>query len=144
MNATQKTDTRWDFAIVGGGIAGLAIAEMLQRSGASVILLEKNKTLCAEASAEQQGWFHTGALYTALPSNFFCRTMVGNLDDLVDYYSDFSNMNLRVEKRRRRCSTAGHWKSLCQIVSSNSPQSAQALGMACPWRSQAYASRWHR
>ena len=98
MNATRQTDTRWDFAIVGGGIAGLAIAEMLQRSGASVLLLEKNKTLCAEASAEQQGWFHTGALYTALPSNFFCRTMVGNLDDLVDYYSDFSNMNLRVEK----------------------------------------------
>lgn len=87
-----------DFAIVGGGIAGLAIAEMLQRSGASVVLLEKNKTLCSEASAEQQGWFHTGALYTALPNNFFCRTMVGNLDDLVDYYSGFPNMNLRVDK----------------------------------------------
>jgi len=87
-----------DFAVVGGGIAGLAVAEMLQRSGASVVLLEKNKTLCSEASAEQQGWFHTGALYTALPSNFFCRTMVGNLDDLVDYYSWFPNMNLRVDK----------------------------------------------
>lgn len=87
-----------DFVIVGGGIAGLAIAEMLQRSGASVVLLEKNKTLCSEASAEQQGWFHTGALYTALPNNFFCRTMVGNLDDLVDYYSGFPNMNLRVDK----------------------------------------------
>lgn len=88
----------WDFAVVGGGIAGLAIAEMLQRSGASVLLLEKNRTLCAEASAEQQGWFHTGALYTALPNNFFCRTMVGNLDDLVDYYSGFPNMTLRVDK----------------------------------------------
>lgn len=99
MKPTHFADTHhWDFAVVGGGIAGLAIAEMLQRSGASVLLLEKNKTLCAEASAEQQGWFHTGALYTALPNNFFCRTMVGNLDDLVDYYSDFSNMNLRVEK----------------------------------------------
>ncbi|MEW6543949.1 MAG: FAD-dependent oxidoreductase [Nitrospirota bacterium] len=87
-----------DFAVVGGGIAGLAIAEMLQRSGASVILLEKNRTLCSEASAEQQGWFHTGALYTALPSNFFCRTMVGNLDDLMDYYSGFPGMNLRVDK----------------------------------------------
>lgn len=87
-----------DFAVVGGGIAGLAIAEMLQRSGASVALLEKNKTLCSEASAEQQGWFHTGALYTALPNNFFCRTMVGNLDDLVDYYSGFPSMNLRVDK----------------------------------------------
>jgi hypothetical protein len=87
-----------DFAVVGGGIAGLAVAEMLQRSGASVVLLEKNKTLCSEASAEQQGWFHTGALYTALPNNFFCRTMVGNLDDLVDYYRWFPNMNLRVDK----------------------------------------------
>jgi len=87
-----------DFAVVGGGIAGLAIAEMLQRSGASVVLLEKNATLCSEASAEQQGWFHTGALYTALPNNFFCRTMVGNLDDLVDYYGGFPHMNLRVDK----------------------------------------------
>lgn len=87
-----------DFAVVGGGIAGLAIAEMLQRSGASVVLLEKNQLLCSEASAEQQGWFHTGALYTALPNNFFCRTMVGNLDDLVDYYGGFPQMNLRVDK----------------------------------------------
>ncbi|MGF1614135.1 MAG: FAD-dependent oxidoreductase [Gammaproteobacteria bacterium] len=89
---------RADFLVLGGGIAGLAIAELLQRSGASVVLLEKNETLCAEASAEQQGWFHTGALYAALPGNFFCRTLVGNLDDLVDYYSMFPNMNLRVDK----------------------------------------------
>lgn len=89
---------RSDFLVLGGGIAGLAIAELLQRSGASVVLLEKEETLCSEASAEQQGWFHTGALYTALPGNFFCRTLVGNLDDLVDYYSVFPNMNLRVDK----------------------------------------------
>jgi glycine/D-amino acid oxidase-like deaminating enzyme len=89
---------RMDFAVVGGGIAGLAIAELLQRSGASVLLLEKNPRLCAEASAEQQGWFHTGALYTALPNQFYFRAMVGNLDDLVDYYSGFSGMNLRVDK----------------------------------------------
>jgi glycine/D-amino acid oxidase-like deaminating enzyme len=90
--------TPFDFAVVGGGIAGLAIAELLQRSGVSVGLFEKNQTLCGEASAEQQGWFHTGALYAALPENFFCRTMVGNLDDLVDYYSGFPNMNLRIDK----------------------------------------------
>ncbi len=86
----------YDFAVVGGGIAGLAIAELLQRSGASVVLIEKNDTLCGEASAEQQGWFHTGALYSALPDRFFCRTLAGNLDDLVDYYSEFPNMNLRI------------------------------------------------
>ena len=49
----------------GGGIAGLAIAELLQRSGASVVLIEKNKTLCSEASGEQQGWFSYGrSLYS--------------------------------------------------------------------------------
>jgi hypothetical protein len=93
-----STRASFDFAVIGGGIAGLAIAELLQRSGVSVALFEKNPTLCGEASAEQQGWFHTGALYAALPENFFCRTMVGNLDDLVDYYSAFPNMNLRVDK----------------------------------------------
>ena len=95
---STSNDTSFDFAVVGGGIAGLAIAELLQRSGVSVGLFEKNGTLCGEASAEQQGWFHTGALYAALPDNFFCRTMVGNLDDLVDYYSEFPNMNLRIDK----------------------------------------------
>ncbi len=89
---------RLDFAVVGGGIAGLAIAELLQRSGASTLLVEKNGRLCGEASAEQQGWFHTGALYAAMPNQFFLRAMVGNLDDLVDYYSEFPGMNLRLEK----------------------------------------------
>jgi len=92
----ESASCTYDFAVVGGGIAGLAVAELLQRSGASVVLVEKNETLCSEASAEQQGWFHTGALYSALPDQFFCRTLAGNLDDLVDYYSDFPNMNLRI------------------------------------------------
>jgi glycine/D-amino acid oxidase-like deaminating enzyme len=100
-------DSKWDFAVVGGGIAGLAISELLQRSGASVVLLEKNKTLCSEASAEQQGWFHTGALYTALPDEFFFRAMVGNLDDLIDYYRGFPNMNLRVDKHVSSASLEG-------------------------------------
>lgn len=94
----EDENRMWDFVVVGGGIAGLAIAEMLQRSGASVLLLEKNKTLCGGASSEQQGWFHTGALYAALPQNSFFRALVGNLDDLVDYYSGFTNMNLRIDK----------------------------------------------
>ena len=104
MNASQRT---LDFAVVGGGIAGLAIAELLQRSGASVVLIEKNKTLCSEASGEQQGWFHTGALYTALPDQFFFRAMVGNLDDLIDYYRAFPNMNLRVDKHVSSSSPEG-------------------------------------
>lgn len=95
----KTNDKRSDFLVLGGGIAGLAIAELLQRSGASVVLLEKNETLCSEASSEQQGWFHTGALYAPLRRNIFCRNLLGNLDDLIDYYSAFPNMNLRVDKQ---------------------------------------------
>ena len=83
-----------DFIVVGGGIAGLAIAELLQRSGRGVLLLEARERLCARSSAEQQGWFHTGALYAGLPSSRFFRQLVGNLDDLQNYYGGFPRMNL--------------------------------------------------
>ena len=85
----------YDYIVVGGGIAGLTIAELLQRSGRSVLLLEARSQLCSDASAQQHGWFHTGALYAALPSSQFFRILVGNLDDLINYYSAFPRMNLR-------------------------------------------------
>ncbi len=83
-----------DFIVVGAGIAGLAIAEILQRSGRSVLLLEAKERICGESSAQQQGWFHTGALYAALPSGRSFRQLVGNLDDVLNYYACFPNMNL--------------------------------------------------
>jgi hypothetical protein len=129
-----------DFAVVGGGIAGLAIAEMLQRSGASVILLEKNKTLCSEASAEQQGWFHTGALYTALPNNFFCRTMVGNLDDLVDYYSGFPGMNLRVDKHIYTTDREGWFANRTNFYAYTSTQGV-SWAWKLPWAVALYRAK---
>lgn len=84
----------YDFVVVGAGIAGLVTAELLQRSGRSVLLLEARDTICGQSSAEQQGWFHTGALYAALPSGTFFRQLVGNLDDLLNYYRCFPDMNL--------------------------------------------------
>jgi glycine/D-amino acid oxidase-like deaminating enzyme len=84
----------YDFVVVGAGIAGLACAELLQRSGSHVLLVEGGDRVCQAASAQQQGWFHTGALYAALPTSAYFRGLIGNLDDLFNFYSCFPAMNL--------------------------------------------------
>ena len=88
---------RFEFTILGGGIAGLAIAEIFARSGFSVCLIEKNDQLCTETSGMHHEWFHFGSLYSIFPSNQFLRTVVGGIDDLLLYYRDFQGMNLRVD-----------------------------------------------
>ena len=98
----------YDYIVVGGGVAGLAVAELLQRAGRNVLLVEANDWLCGEASAQQQGWFHTGALYAALPTNEYFRKLVGNLDDLLNYYSGFPRMNL-VAGRNLMMTTREGW-----------------------------------
>jgi hypothetical protein len=90
---------RFDISIVGGGVAGLATAEIFARSGFSVCLIEKNEKLCMEASGMHHEWFHFGSLYSIFPSNQFLRTMVGGIDDLLLYYRDFEGMNLRIEAK---------------------------------------------
>jgi glycine/D-amino acid oxidase-like deaminating enzyme len=91
----------YDYVIVGGGIAGLAIAEIFARSGRSVVLIERNAQLCQETSATQHGWFHFGSLYSIFPQNQFLRTMVGGVEDLLEYYSGFPGMNIQVSKEGR-------------------------------------------
>lgn len=87
---------KYDLAVVGGGIAGLAIAEIFARSGRKVVLLERNEQICQEASASQHGWFHFGSLYSIFPQNQFLRTLVGGVEDLLAYYSAFPGMNIQI------------------------------------------------
>src|SRR5689334_3994809 len=140
IRMSGSSGTSFDFAVVGGGIAGLAIAELLQRSGVSVGLFEKNHALCGEASAEQQGWFHTGALYAALPENFFCRTMVGNLDDLIDYYSGFPNMNLRIDKHISSTSQQGWFSNRTNFYAYTSLRGVQ-WHWKLPWAIALYRAK---
>lgn len=85
----------FEIAVVGGGIAGLAIAEIFQRSGHKVVLFERSDGLCGEASGGHHGWFHFGSLYSIFPQKQFLRTMVGGIEDLLDYYSGFEGMNIK-------------------------------------------------
>lgn len=97
MGSIMKAEERiWDFVVVGAGIAGLAIAELFSRSKLRVALLEKNPKICQEASGVHHSWFHFGSLYSIFPNNQFMRTLVGGIDDLLAYYSQFPAMNIRV------------------------------------------------
>jgi glycine/D-amino acid oxidase-like deaminating enzyme len=88
---------RYDVVIAGGGIAGLATAEMFARSGRRVLLLEKNERLCSETSGMHHEWFHFGSLYSIFPRRQFLRTLAGGVEDLLEYYRDFDGMNLRLD-----------------------------------------------
>ncbi len=87
---------QFEIIVVGGGIAGLATAEIFARSGISVCLIEKNEKICQESSGIHHEWFHFGSLYSIFPNPQFLRTMVRGIDDLLHYYRDFKGMNLRV------------------------------------------------
>ena len=42
----------FEWGIIGGGIAGIAISEILSREGNSVTLIEKNELLASETTRE--------------------------------------------------------------------------------------------
>lgn len=52
--------------ILGSGIAGLSVAEILSRNGWRITLLESSNELGGHASRATQNWLHTGWLYAAL------------------------------------------------------------------------------
>jgi glycine/D-amino acid oxidase-like deaminating enzyme len=85
----------YDWIVVGAGAAGISIAEMLSRLGLKILLLEKNQQLAAETSKIFHEWLHTGALYTLVPDRLkTTRYLLGAIDDLFEYYSGYTRMNL--------------------------------------------------
>ena len=86
----------FDWIIVGGGIAGISLSEILTREGHSVALIEKKNKLASVTTREFHEWFHTGSLYTLLKDDMkTLKYVLGSLDDLLEFYSSFAKMNLK-------------------------------------------------
>lgn len=86
---------KFEWAIIGSGIAGIVSSEILTREGHSTILIEKNDKLASETTRDFHEWIHTGSLYTLIPDNLLTlKFILGAIDDLLEYYSFYSNMNL--------------------------------------------------
>ncbi|MGF1608700.1 MAG: FAD-dependent oxidoreductase [Kiloniellales bacterium] len=84
----------YEWIVVGGGIAGIAIAEILTREGHSVLLLEQGEQLAGEASGDLHEWIHTGCLYTLVPDRLITmKYLLGAIDDLLEYYGCFPRVN---------------------------------------------------
>mgnify|MGYP001264300151 CR=1 FL=1 len=91
----MQNDKKYEWVVVGGGAAGISIAEILSRSSKSVLLIEKNTTLASLTSKVFHEWFHSGSLYTLLPDRLkTTRYLLGSIDDMLEYYSHFNRMNL--------------------------------------------------
>mgnify|MGYP000097207208 FL=1 len=86
----------FDWIVVGAGIAGISLSEILTREGHSVALIEKKNKLASVTTREFHEWFHTGSLYTLLKDDMkTLKYILGSLDDLLEFYSSFPKMNLR-------------------------------------------------
>lgn len=93
---------KFDYVIIGAGIAGITTAELLQRLGAKVFLLEKEREMAILSSGRQHGWFHTGSLYSASPDPTVQQACIDNLRVLTQYYNEFPGMNIELN--------AGHFE----------------------------------
>ena len=91
MNRLDATRIDYhDVAVIGGGVAGISIAELIARkTDLSVKLIDRAPEFGTGASGRLEGWFHTGALYSAVDHGQTFINCVNSLEDLINLYSDY-------------------------------------------------------
>ena len=77
----------FEWGIIGGGITGIAISEILTRENHKVVLIDKNPKLASVTTREFHEWIHTGSLYTLIPDRLkTLKFILGAVDDLIEYF----------------------------------------------------------
>ena len=91
MSESKATSiVHYDVVIIGGGIAGIAIAELLsRRTTLSIKVLEEAPQLGMGASGKLEGWFHSGALYSGTDDPQTFLNCLNAVEDLINHYSSF-------------------------------------------------------
>jgi (S)-2-hydroxyglutarate dehydrogenase len=74
-----------DFAVVGGGLIGLAVARELarRRPGCSISVLERERTIASHQSGHNSGVIHAGIYYA--PGSLKAKLCVAGAAELYDY-----------------------------------------------------------
>jgi hypothetical protein len=93
----------YDVIIIGGGIAGIAIAEFLSRKcRLSIKVVEQAPQLGTGASGKLEGWLHTGGLYAGLDDAQTFMNCVNAVEDLINHYTSYfpGRCNLSCEERQ--------------------------------------------
>ena len=82
-----------DLLIVGGGIAGIAIAERLAREAREqnisrkILVADRGEQFGSEASSGLEGWYHTGFVYVKSEKPRIFTTCLNAFEDLYNFYS---------------------------------------------------------
>jgi len=86
---------RYEWVIIGGGVSGIVLSEILTREGHNVLLIDKDDQLAGETTKLFHEWIHTGSLYTLVPDKLITlKFILGAIDDLLEFYSCFERMNV--------------------------------------------------
>jgi hypothetical protein len=103
MTAPATAIHHHDVIIIGGGIAGIAIAELLSRKAELRIkVIDHAPQLGAGASGKLEGWFHSGTLYSGNDDAQTFLNCVNGIEDLINHYSSYfaHGCNIVLQEKR--------------------------------------------
>jgi glycerol-3-phosphate dehydrogenase len=84
----MASDSAFEVAVVGGGVVGCAVARALLLDGVrSVVLLEREDTICSGASGGNSGLLHTG--FDATPGSLEARLVRVGYDMFQRLHAEF-------------------------------------------------------